>query len=124
MPGLSSRVKSLVLPPFDVLNQKAAALRRAGAPVISLGQALPGFPPPPSALEAAGRALTDPDTHRYSPDAGLLTRREALREKLAAEHRVDATPDSVIVTAGGNQAFMLAAMTVFDSGYDVVLTAP
>jgi aminotransferase len=124
MPGLSSRVKSLVLPPFDVLNQKAAALRRSGAPVISLGQALPGFPPPPSALEAAGRALTDPDTHRYSSDAGLLTLREALREKLATEHRVDATSDGVIVTAGGNQAFMLAAMTVVDSGDEVVLTAP
>ena len=124
MPGLSSRVKSLVLPPFDVLNQKAAALRRSGAPVISLGQALPGFPPPPSALEAARRALTDPDTHRYSPDAGLLSLREALREKLAADLHIDATPDGVIVTAGGNQAFMLAAMTVVDSGDKVVLTAP
>lgn len=120
MTGLSSRVKGLVLPPFDVLNQKAAALRRSGAPVISLGQALPGFPPPPSALEAARRALVDPDTHRYSPDAGLLSLREALLQKL----HIDATPESVIVTAGGNQAFMLAAMTVVDSGDEVVLAAP
>ena len=124
MPGLSSRVKSLVLPPFDDLNQKAAVLRRSGASVISLGQALPGFPPPPSAVAAAGRALTDPDTHRYSPDAGLPSLREALREKLAAELHIDATPDGVIVTAGGNQAFMLAAMTLVDSGDEVVLTAP
>jgi len=124
MTGLSSRVKGLVVPPFDVLNQKAAALRQSGAPVISLGQALPGFPPPPSALDAARRALTDPDTHRYSPDAGLLSLREALLNKLAADHHIDATPDSVIVTAGGNQAFMLAAMTVVDSGDEVVLAAP
>lgn len=124
MPGLSSRVKGLVLPPFDVLNQKAAALRRRGAPVISLGQALPGFPPPPSALEAVRLALTDPETHRYSPDAGLLSLREALGEKLSAEFDIDVTPDGVIVTAGGNQAFMLAAMSVVDSGDEVILTAP
>lgn len=124
MPGLSSRVKGLVLPPFDLINQKAAALRRRGASVISLGQALPGFPPPPSAIEAARRALTEPDTHRYSPDAGLLSLREALVEKLATELHVDATPDGMIVTAGGNQAFMLAAMTVVDSGDEVILTAP
>ena len=124
MPGLSSRVSGLVPPPFDVLNQRAAALRRRGAHVISLGQALPGFPPPPSAIEAARRALTEPDTHRYSLDAGLLSLREALREKLATELHIDATPDGVIVTAGGNQAFMLAAMTVVDQGNEVILTAP
>ena len=124
MPGLSSRVEGLVLPPFDHINQKAAALRRRGTLVISLGQALPGFPPPSSAIEAARRALTEPDTHRYSPDAGLLSLREALVEKLATDRQVDATPDGVIVTAGGNQAFMLAAMTVVDAGDEVILTAP
>jgi aspartate/methionine/tyrosine aminotransferase len=121
---LSVRARTLVLPPFDILNQKAAALRQSGHRVISLGQAVPGFPPPPAALEAAHRALADPNVHRYSADAGLLSLREALCDRLGEHLHVAATPDEMIVTAGGNQAFMLAALTVVDPGDEVVLAAP
>ena len=124
MPRVPARTSNLILPPFDVLNQKAAALRRAGHDVISLGQAVPGFGPPPAAIDAARRALDDAPTHRYSEDAGMVTLREALCEKLAAHRRVDAQPDEVIISAGGNQAFMLAAMTLIDPGDDVVLPTP
>jgi aspartate/methionine/tyrosine aminotransferase len=124
MPVVSSRTRSLVFPPFDIINHKAAALREAGKRVISLGQAVPGFPPPPAALEAAARALSDPDVNRYSSDAGLLSLRQAVCESFGSHLHVQATPDEMIVTAGGNQAFMLAAMTVLDPGDDVVLAAP
>ena len=35
-----------------------------------------------------------------------------------------ATPDEVIITSGGNQAFMLAMMTLVDPGDEVLLPAP
>jgi aminotransferase len=124
MPRVPARTSNLILPPFDVLNQKAAALRRTGHDVISLGQAVPGFGPPSAAIDAARRALDDAPTHRYSEDAGMVTLREALCEKLAVHRRIGAQPDDVIITAGGNQAFMLAAMTLIDPGDDVVLTTP
>ena len=123
-PGISARVTALVLPPFDVLNQKAAALRERGHGVISLGQAVPGFGPPPAAVDAARRALSEPDSHRYSADAGRLSLREALSAVLGREHAIDASPVELIVTAGGNQAFMLAAMTLLDPGDEVVLVSP
>ncbi len=124
MMRVPTRVAGLLLPPFDVLNQKASALRAAGHDVISLGQAVPGFGPPDAAIDAARHALSDPPTHRYSADAGLATLREALCAALAAHRGIEARPDDVIVTAGGNQAFMLAAMTVIDPGDEVVLTTP
>jgi len=124
MSAVSARARGLVFPPFDILNQKAAALRQAGHRVISLGQAVPGFPPPPAALEAAHRALADPNVHRYSADAGLLSLREALCGRLREYLDVEAAPDEVVVTAGGNQAFMLAALTVLDPGDDVLLASP
>ena len=124
MSAVSARARTLVFPPFDILNQKAAALRQSGHRVISLGQAVPGFPPPPVALEAASRALADPSVHRYSADAGLLSLREVLCDRFREHLRVEATPDEVIVTAGGNQAFMLAALTILDPGDDVVLASP
>jgi aminotransferase len=124
MLDVSARVSGLVVPPFDVLNEKAAALRRQGHAVISLGQAVPGFGPPASAIEAARRALVEPATHRYSADAGLLSLREALCETFERERAIDVRPDEIIITAGGNQAFMLAAMTLLDPGDEVVLAAP
>jgi len=124
MSGISARARSLVVPPFDALNQKAAALRARGHHVISLGQAVPGFPPPPVAIDAARRALTDSDTHRYSADAGLVGLREALCDRFKDTLGIDSGPDDLILTAGGNQAFMLAAMTVVDPGDEVVLASP
>src|SRR5262245_16606413 len=124
MSGISARARSLVVPPFDALNQKAAELRARGQNIISLGQAVPGFPPPPAAIDAARGALADPEAHRYSADAGLRGLREALCDRFRDALGIDAGPDDLIVTAGGNQAFMLAAMTVVDPGDEVVLAAP
>ncbi len=124
MSAVSARAHRLVFPPFDFLNQKAAALRDAGHRVISLGQAVPGFPPPPAALEAAARALADPDVHRYSSDAGLLSFREALCDRFREHLGVHANPEDFIITAGGNQAFMLAVLTTVDPGDQVVLASP
>ena len=113
------RVSRIALAQFDVLNSRAAELRSQGHSVISLGQALPGFGPPPAAIAAAQRALATKEAHIYSADAGLEGLRTALCGKLG-----DVDPGEVIVTAGGNQAFMLALMTLVDPGDEVLLPAP
>lgn len=124
MSVVSDRARRLVFPPFDDLNQKAAALRDAGHHVISLGQAVPGFPPPPAALAAAHSALAGADVHRYSSDAGLRSLREALCDRFREGLGVHAEPEDFIITAGGNQAFMLAVLTTIDPGDQVVLASP
>ena len=125
MPPPRITVREIPVPPFDALNQKAGGLRAAGFDVISLGQAVPGFGPPAAAIDAARRALDVAGTHRYSADAGTPGLRDALCEKLAEHQGVaDVTPDDVIITAGGNQAFMLAALTLLDPGAEVVLASP
>ena len=48
---------------------------------------------------------TDPDAHRYSADAGLLSLREALCDRFRSTLGIDSGPDNLILTAGGNQAF-------------------
>jgi aspartate/methionine/tyrosine aminotransferase len=109
---------------FDALKLKAAQLRAAGHDVINLGQAVPGWGPPPSATAAAAAALADPEAHLYSADAGLIELREALAARLRETHGATATADDIIITAGGNQAFMLAAMSVIDAGDEVILPSP
>lgn len=118
------RVRDIELPQFDLLNDIAAAWRARGADVITLGQALPGFLPPPAAIDALRAALDDPAAHIYSSDAGIPELRGALAASLAVLG-ADVDPAAeIIITAGGNQAFQLALTTLVDPGDEVVLVSP
>lgn len=117
-------IASIDLPPFDPLNRRAAALRAAGHPVISLGQAVPFFAPPPSALAAARAALETADAHRYVTDPGLPGLRQALARRLTAASGSAIEGDDLLITAGANHAFTLAVTTLVDAGDEVILPAP
>lgn len=112
------------MPPFDPLNVRAAQLRAEGHHVISLGQALPFFPPPAPALEAARAAVGQTAVNLYATDPGLPSLRSALAERLGAAIGTTVTPDDLLITAGANQAFMLALTTLAGPGDEVLLPAP
>ena len=92
---------------------------------ISLGQGIVSYGPPPEVMEAVrsfGSALSD---HRYGPVEGLPELVAVLEAKLAAENGIAVRPASrLLVTAGGNQAFVNAILAVTDPGDEVVLPAP
>jgi len=117
------RVLDIELPPFDPLNVRAAELRAQGHHVISLGQALPFFPPPPSALRAAEAALHARDVHLYSTDPGRPKLRALLAERLA-EFGISCGFEDLVITAGANHAFATALTTLVNPGDEVVLPAP
>jgi aminotransferase len=120
---IPSRVLDIELPPFDPLNVRAAELRARGHHVISLGQALPFFPPPPSALRAAEGALQGRDVHFYSTDPGRPQLRSLLAERLA-EYNISCGFDDLVITAGANHAFATVLMTLVNPGDEVILPAP
>jgi aminotransferase len=121
---IPDRIRNIELPPFDPLNLRAAELRAAGHHVISLGQALPFFPPPASALAAARAALERPDVHRYSTDPGLPSLRTALADRLSAVTGSRLTAADLVITAGANHAFTLALTTLVNPGDEVLLPSP
>lgn len=92
---------------------------------ISLGQGVVSYQPPPQALAAArafGGALAD---HRYGPVEGLRPLVGAIEHKLARENGITVGSRSrVLVTAGGNQAFMNAVLAITDPGDSVILPTP
>ncbi len=92
---------------------------------ISLGQGVVSYEPPPEAIAAArkfGGKLTD---HRYGPVEGLPELVEAIEAKLARENHMVVRPKSrVLVTAGGNQAFMNAILAITDPDDEIVLPVP
>jgi aspartate/methionine/tyrosine aminotransferase len=123
--NIPQRVRNIAPAFMDRLGARIAALRMAGADVITLGQGVPGFPPVATALETARQALADPSTHVYTADAGLLPLRQALSEWLADHHGLVADPETeLMITAGANQGFILALLTILEPGDKILLPSP
>ena len=92
---------------------------------ISLGQGVVSYGPPREAVEAARRFGGATSDHRYGPVEGLPALVDLLEAKLASENGIQVRPASrVLVTAGGNQAFMNAVLAVTDPGDEIILPAP
>jgi 4-hydroxythreonine-4-phosphate dehydrogenase len=111
-----AHIRDIDLPPFDPLNLRGAELRAAGHHVISLGQALPFFPPPPSAMAAARAALDTPQVNKYATDPGLPSLRGVLADRLRTHLGIDCTGDDILITAGANHAFTLMLTTLVSPG--------
>ena len=117
----------VAMPPIDALNTRMAEINAAGGDVISLGQSVPFFGPPPEMIDAVREAMDTfgPRLHTYGPDAGIPELRHALAWKLADYNGVAVDPEhQLIVTPGSNQAFMVAMMTILDRGDEVAIVSP
>jgi aspartate/methionine/tyrosine aminotransferase len=92
---------------------------------ISLGQGVVHYGPPAAAIDAVHTALAGASVHEYQSVAGLPALRERIAAKLAAENGIDVAKGSrVMVTAGGNMAFMHAVMATTSPGDEVILPVP
>ncbi len=127
MTTIPDRVRDVAMPPIDALNTRMIQMNAEGGDVISLGQSVPFFGPPPQMLEAVREALDTfgPRLHTYGPDAGIPELRRALAEKLLDFNGVSFDPDTqLLVTPGSNQAFMVAMMTLLEPGDEVAIASP
>ncbi len=102
-----------------------AELLRQHPDAISLGQGVVNYGPPPEAIAQIERFLADPQHHKYKPVTGLPELVEAYAKKLTAENGIR-TGDAarVVVTAGGNMAFMNAVLAIADPGDEFILQSP
>ena len=92
---------------------------------ISLGQGVVHYGPPPAALNVAREAMANPDTHSYQDGAGMRALVGAIEDKLQRDNAIDvARGTRVMVTAGGNMAFVHAILAITTPGDDVILPVP
>ena len=92
---------------------------------ISLGQGVVYYGPPPQAIEQISAFLDNPDNHKYKPVQGLPPLLEIIKAKLRVENGINVEPDSrIIVTAGGNMAFMNAILAITDPSDEIILQLP
>jgi aspartate/methionine/tyrosine aminotransferase len=118
---MSARMRAVQAPIIPIVGRWT----RETPGTISLGQGLVSYPPPPEAL-AAARAFGDRlAEHLYGPVEGEPELVAALEEKLARDNGIPVRPDSrVVVTAGGNMAFLNAVLAIGDPGDEFVLPVP
>lgn len=91
--------------------------------LISLGIGEPDYDTPKHIVDAACDALREGFTH-YSPSAGEPFLLRALAEKVQTKNKIDATPQEIIVTIGGQEAMMLSMLAVIDPGDEVLIPDP
>ena len=116
-----SRMDAVQAPIVAVIGE----LIRQVPGTISLGQGVVHYGPPPAAIEVARQALSNPETHCYQDGAGSHALVGAIEDKLHRDNGIDVERGSrVMVTAGGNMAFVHAILAITQPGDEVILPVP
>jgi len=117
----SQRLRAVQSPIIPVI----ADLIRSCPGTISLGQGVVNYGPPPAALDQISRFLAEPTNHKYQSVAGIPELLDAIGAKLAAENALSVGPENrLMVTAGGNNAFLNAVLAIADPGDEIILPTP
>jgi len=92
---------------------------------ISLGQGVVSYPPPRQAFERIADFLGNPELHKYQAVYGIPALLELIEAKLLAENGINVRQSSrIVVTAGGNMAFVNALLAIADAGDEIILQTP
>ena len=119
----SERVSELVHSPIGAAHA-LVGLRTNDRPLLDLSQAAPSFPPAEAVTNRIAEVVSEPDSGRYPPQPGLPELRAAFAADLTSGYGSEISPDSVLVTAGCNQAFCVVASALTSPGDEAVLVAP
>lgn len=121
---INSLVADTGTPPIPEARAWLDAYDGRHGPAIDLSQAAPGSAPPDELLVRLAAASGLADNAKYGPIHGDMVLRTALAGDLAQTYGADVVPQDVMVTAGCNQAFVIAMMALAKAGDAVILPAP
>ncbi len=117
----SLRMKAIQSPIIPVVGE----LIRANPGTVSLGQGVSYYGPPPAALEAVRQFQADPENHKYKLVQGIDPLLEVITHKLHEENGIALCDwQCIVVTAGGNMAFMNALLAITDPDDQIILQLP
>ncbi|WP_345819870.1 aminotransferase class I/II-fold pyridoxal phosphate-dependent enzyme [Methylobacterium fujisawaense] len=117
--------RAAAVQPFLAMDVMAAAAAkaRAGVDVVRMEVGQPSAPAPGPVIAAAQAALA---TGRipYTEALGLPALRARIARDYAERHGVAVSPERVVITTGSSAGFVLAFMSLFDSGDRVAVPQP
>lgn len=118
---VAQRIQAVQSPIIPVIGE----LIRQNPGTISLGQGVVFYEPPPQVFTAIQELQRQPELHKYQPVYGVPALVEQIADKLRTENSLEVGQDCrIVVTAGGNMAFMNAVLALCDPGDEVILPAP
>jgi len=124
------------------MTQESLRLQRVQSPIIpvvgelirnhpgaiSLGQGVVSYPPPRQAFDQIAEFLANGELHKYQAVYGVPQLLELIEAKLRDENGIDVRRANqrsrIVVTAGGNMAFINALLAVADAGDEIILQTP
>lgn len=116
----SRRIAEVQSPVIPVVGE----LIRRHPGTISLGQGVVSYPPPPESFDRINDLLARPDLHKYQAVHGVPELLDVISSKLKSENGIDPESGRVVVTAGGNDAFINALLAIADTGDEIILNLP
>jgi aspartate/methionine/tyrosine aminotransferase len=100
------------------------AEHKPAQPLLNLAQAAPSYPAPPEIVERVAALAKEPHAGAYAPIAGLDPLRAAFANEMSLAYKASIDPANVLITAGCNQAFCVASMTLTTPGDEIVVPLP
>lgn len=119
----AARIATVELSEILQISEAAAAMKKAGRDVISLGTGEPDFPTPGAVVEAAYRAAQAGQT-TYTATAGTAELRAAIAAGCARTNGYRPEPSEVIVCTGAKQVIFNALFATLEPGDEVIIGAP
>lgn len=123
MPSLAPRIDTVPASGIRRVFEQAAVLQQDGIDVAMLVIGEPDVPVAPHIGEAARRAWSE-DRTDYTPNGGIAPLREAIREKLRRENRIEVDVEQIWMTIGATQALFQAMTLVLSPGDEVLVPDP
>ncbi|MFP3869826.1 MAG: pyridoxal phosphate-dependent aminotransferase [Syntrophobacteria bacterium] len=105
------------------ISKRAAALRAAGAAVVSFAMGEPDYDTPEHICEAAIAAIKEGFT-RYTPVSGIDELKEAIIGEFQTNYGLSYDPAEVIVSCGAKHSLYNLAQVLFDPGDEVLIPVP
>ncbi len=124
MLALNPLVTGIEAPPIMAAHGWAARYDGARGPALDLCQAVPGWAPHPDMLTHLAAEAGASGNARYGLIGGDLALREAYAAEVSQVYGGRVEPGDVAITAGCNQAFFLAMLTLARAGDAVLLPLP
>ncbi len=120
---LSNKVRSMTESATLAMAQKARDLEAKGYDVIALSIGEPDFDTPVHIKEAAKDALDNGWT-KYTPVPGLISLKEAIRDKFARDNKLHYELNQIVVSNGAKQSIANVCLALLDPGDEVIIFTP
>ena len=120
MSRLSKRVEGFT---ESVIREMTRIVADRGG--VNLAQGMPNFAPPKALIEAAHRALDDPDLQQYAITWGAPRLRRAIAEKYRRFYGMSVDPERhVTVCCGSTETMLATLLAVLSPGDEVIIFEP